>query len=131
MQSVNSAVWLAPVPYYAAAGPVNFTINLWFKSTDSSGGLFQYLLSQMAPADILNDADNDADWGPNQASCYSPTVHSNLPPGLTLCYVSKSLVLSSCSQPQQRGLTTVLGLAATVQDWWRLQSCLTGSSRAA
>lgn len=60
-------MWLAPVPYYATldSGPVSFTINLWFKAGNSTGGLFQYLFSHMGDRD-------GSEWGPNQISIYVP-----------------------------------------------------------
>ncbi|DBA97374.1 TPA: hypothetical protein ACH3X1_015103 [Trebouxia sp. C0004] len=63
----GSIVWLAPVPYYATLddGPVSFTINLWFKAGNTSGGLFQYLFSHMGDPD-------GSEWGPNQISIYVP-----------------------------------------------------------
>ena len=65
VQGVGSTVWLAPVPYYAAFnhGPVSFTINLWFKAGNATGGLFQYLLSHMGNAD-------GNEWGPNQVHAH-------------------------------------------------------------
>lgn len=63
MQGVGSTVWLAPVPYYTIldGGPVSFTINIWFKAGNTTGGLFQYLFSHMGDPD-------GSEWGPNQVT---------------------------------------------------------------
>ncbi len=61
VQDAGSIVWLMPVPYNSALndGNVAFTINLWFKAGNTTGGLFQYLFSHMGDPD-------GSEWGPNQ-----------------------------------------------------------------
>jgi len=70
VQGVSSIVWLAPVPYYATldGGPVSFTINLWFKAGNTTGGLFQYLFSHMGDPD-------GSEWGPNQVNANMAAQH--------------------------------------------------------
>lgn len=73
VQGVSSIVWLAPVPYYATldGGPVSFTINLWFKAGDTTGGLFQYMFSHMGDPD-------GSEWGPNQVSGNITAQHDTI-----------------------------------------------------
>ena len=75
MQAHWSTVFLKSPSYFAVpdGGPVSFTINIWFKVTDSSGGLFQYMLSHMGPPDFTQMTDDAAyaDWTPHQV----PIMH--------------------------------------------------------
>jgi len=78
VQGVSSIVWLAPVPYYATldGGPVSFTINLWFKAGNTTGGLFQYLFSHMGDPD-------GSEWGPNQVTANMAAQHDMICTGVT------------------------------------------------
>jgi hypothetical protein len=77
VQGVSSIVWLAPVPYYATldGGPVSFTINLWFKAGNTTGGLFQYLFSHMGDPD-------GSEWGPNQVTANIAAQHDTICTGV-------------------------------------------------
>ena len=75
MQDESSTVFLKSPTYFSnitggATNAVAFTLNLWFKVTDNSGGLFQYMLSHMGPPDLtqMTDAASFTDWTPHQVT---------------------------------------------------------------